>query len=1164
MQQIVTPLDQDIWTTNIFSYAPGGGGPGGGLADELLKVGGWGDVYYSLLKFNLTGLPLVATHVELRLFDLNSGGGTPTGLNLYQITQDWNWQTGGTGSDHDRLWWADQPSAVIDPIDPNTLPAPTVGTYYNIDITYLYNAWQGGTLSNYGLEIRPTSNNNNFDIFASSRNANSDLRPALIITTPETTREIALPFSKQFGSVLVTQEFGEGVSNRAGGNDHGAIDPKFPADEYLYYAIDFGLRVGTPVQAHGQGVIIDSRITVERATNGPSDHFGNYVTVQYDDGAGGYYYATYMHLDKSYVAAVGTSVVPGQLIAFSGDTGTIDAQGKSHQHLHVTYGNEKVLYHSEVTMADGSLAANPNGPPIAFQQYGMLRDGHFVIGNNIGLSVSEGYLSGATVYVDANGNDQLDSDEASGITDAGGYFVPFGILGPVVAFSGIDTSTGLNFKGQLSAPAGSSVITPLTTLVALLSSDRQAERKVLSSFGLSSSIDLNTFDPIAAAKAGSADGVATTAAVAKVYDTVSLIASTLVAAGGDFSSGVKDAFSAIASAIGGAGVSLTNQAQISALVTAAAQADGLTLAAGVADSVASIIVATNTLLDQKAQSGATGDALLDAIAAIERVVQGTASNAVQQAGNDPSQLQALANAFSGANLDAGVSTALGHLGTADTTAPVLTPVADQTSEATSASGATAVFAATAADNLDGAVPVVFKEGNTVVHSGDVFSLGSHTITASTIDAAGNVASETFKVNVVDTTAPTLAPVANRTKEATSAAGAAAFFTASATDAVDGTDVVVFKDGNAIVHSGDTFGLGNHTITASTIDAAGNLASETFSINVRDTTAPTLTPIADQKIQATTAAGAAAFFTTTASDLVDGSDPVTYTEKNKVVHSGDIFGVGVHSITATAVDAAGNFATDLFEINVMGVASNNHNPIAIDDSMAVAKGKSLSVSTNKGVLANDSDVDHDHLSVGSVNGSAANVGHAIKGDYGTLTLNVDGSYSYAATAKALPSQIFAQDTFTYTNVDGHGGSDTATLTFSVYDPSFNYQAGSNTILWGGSGKNVLDGSAGQDLMYGGNGADVLIGGKGDVMLGGKGADQFVFRADFGPNTILDFNVKNDRLQFDDTTFGSIKNILDHTTNTALGALISDGHGDSVLLVGVNKAQLLAHSSDLLIS
>lgn len=862
--------------------------------------------------------------------------------------------------------------------------------------------------------------------------------------------------------------------------------------------------------------------------------------------------------------------------------------------------------------------------------------------------VIHGYISGGTVFLDDNINGQLDPSEASTTTDATGGFTVPNSVSPLVAFGGTDTSTGLTFKGQLSAPSGSSVITPLTTLMALLSSDALAEQKVLTSFGLSSSIDLNTFDPITAAKAGSADGAATTAAVAKVYDTVSLMASTLVAAGGDFSGGVKEAFAAIAAAIDGVGVSLTNEAQVKALVLAAAQSDGVSLGQGVADSVAAIVVATNTLLDQQAESGVTGDALLNAIAAIERVVQGTASNAIQQADDDPGQLQALVDSFSGQKLDDAVTTALEHLGDSDTTAPSLTPVADKTLEATSAAGATAFFAATATDNIDGAVPIVFKEGSTVVHSNDVFGLGSHTVTASTIDAAGNLASETFKINVVDTTAPTLAPIAdqvleattaagaaasfaamatdavdgtdpvtfkegntvvhsgdvfsfgthtitatavdaagnqtsqnfkfhvgdttaptltaiaNQIKEATSSAGAAAFFTITATDLVDGTDPVVFKEGDTVVNSGDTFGLGNHTITASTIDAAGNPASETFTINVKDTTAPTLTPVADQTLQATTAAGAAVFFTTTVSDLVDGTDPVVFTEGNRVVNSGDIFGVGVHTITATAIDTAGNSATDIFEINVMGATSHNHDPVAIDDSKGVAKGKSLSVSASKGVLANDSDTDHDHLSVGSVNGSAANVGHSIKGDYGTLMLNADGSYSYAATAKALPSKVFAQDTFTYTNADGHGGSDTATLTFSVYDPSFTYKAGSNTILWGDNGKNVLDGSGGHDLVYGGNGADVLIGGKGDILAGGKGADQFVFRAEFGANTILDFDVKNDHLQFDNSVFESVKSILDHTTNTPLGAVISDEHGDSVFLLGVNKSQLLAHSSDLLIA
>ena len=44
------------------------------------------------------------------------------------------------------------------------------------------------------------------------------------------------------------------------------------------------------------------------------------------------------------------------------------------------------------------------------------------------------------------------------------------------------------------------------------------------------------------------------------------------------------------------------------------------------------------------------------------------------------------------------------------------------------------FAATATDLVDGSDPVIFKEGASVVHSGDSFALGSHTITASATDS----------------------------------------------------------------------------------------------------------------------------------------------------------------------------------------------------------------------------------------------------------------------------------------------------------------------------------------------------------------------------------------------------------------------------------------------
>jgi hypothetical protein len=82
--QDYSPPNQDIWTTSVYSFAPAGGGPGGGLADENLKVGGWGDLYYSLMQFNLTGLPQNAPNITLRLYNQNASSGTPTALYLYR------------------------------------------------------------------------------------------------------------------------------------------------------------------------------------------------------------------------------------------------------------------------------------------------------------------------------------------------------------------------------------------------------------------------------------------------------------------------------------------------------------------------------------------------------------------------------------------------------------------------------------------------------------------------------------------------------------------------------------------------------------------------------------------------------------------------------------------------------------------------------------------------------------------------------------------------------------------------------------------------------------------------------------------------------------------------------------------------------------------------
>lgn len=142
----------------------------------------------------------------------------------------------------------------------------------------------------------------------------------------------------------------------------------------------------------------------------------------------------------------------------------------------------------------------------------------------------DGYLAGATVFIDKDGDGQLDADEPSTTTDEDGDFTLPQVAGEIIAFGGTDIATGLDFTGVLKAPAGSTAVTPLTTLMAERMGQGEdaatAQAAVLNALGLGGlAVDLTRLDPVAAAGAGDADalalhkaGVAVAALVAQVTE----------------------------------------------------------------------------------------------------------------------------------------------------------------------------------------------------------------------------------------------------------------------------------------------------------------------------------------------------------------------------------------------------------------------------------------------------------------------------------------------------------------------------------------------------------------------------------------------------------------------------------------------------------------------
>jgi hypothetical protein len=187
-------------------------------------------------------------------------------------------------------------------------------------------------------------------------------------------------------------------------------------------------------------------------------------------------------------------------------------------------------------------------------------------------------------------------------------------------------------------------------------------------------------------------------------------------------------------------------------------------------------------------------------------------------------------------VDCTASDSLGNAATAsfdvvvtlvDVTPPVLSGVPGNISVTTADPAGTAVSwpAPTAVDNVDGPVPVTCDPA-----SGSVFQPGTTTVDCSASDAHGNVATGSFTVTVSlqDATPPVISGMPNDIAvETTDPAGMIVTWSApSATDNVDGPVRVV-----CVPPSGTRFPIGSTVVDCTASDAAGNVATRSFSVAV---------------------------------------------------------------------------------------------------------------------------------------------------------------------------------------------------------------------------------------------------------------------------------------------------------------------------------------------
>ena len=183
---------------------------------------------------------------------------------------------------------------------------------------------------------------------------------------------------------------------------------------------------------------------------------------------------------------------------------------------------------------------------------------------------------------------------------------------------------------------------------------------------------------------------------------------------------------------------------------------------------------------------------------------------------------------------------------------------------------------------------------------------------------------------------------------------------------------------------------------------------------------------------------------------DGSYTYVIDDTNPSVQALRISGQNlVDSFTYTVRDAGG--LTDQATLSVT-IDGRNDNPVGVDDTGTAleAGGEFNGTAGANGVgnvLTNDTDVDSAaggetrtvtavRLGAEGSSGSVGTVGQAIRGNFGSLTLRADGSYTYVVDnnnpvveALRVRGQTLTES-FSYTVTDAGGLSDEATLTITI--------------------------------------------------------------------------------------------------------------------------------------
>ena len=238
---------------------------------------------------------------------------------------------------------------------------------------------------------------------------------------------------------------------------------------------------------------------------------------------------------------------------------------------------------------------------------------------------------------------------------------------------------------------------------------------------------------------------------------------------------------------------------------------------------------------------------------------------------------------------------------------------------------------TAEDNVDGNVPVTILETERLSTECPQEKIITRTWTAT--DAAGNTASATQIITVVDNTPPVITCPADVTIECDASTDPSSTGSAVATDNCDPDMVVSYNDN---VAQGACPQESTITRTWTAIDACGNASTCLQEIKVVDTTPPVIICPADVTIECDASTDPSSTGSAVATDNCNNAVVVTY---NDVINDGSCPQEQTIKRTWTATDACGNSSTCVQIINIVDTSSPSitglpSNPLIVPNELSL--------------------------------------------------------------------------------------------------------------------------------------------------------------------------------------------------------------------------------------